>query len=103
MIYPRVRLAKDLMTDDGVIFISIDDNEAANLIKMCEDIFGAGCFVADISWQRTYSPRNDSQGIVSEVEHLVVFSRNENWTPNKLERTKEMDSKYKNPDNDTAL
>ena len=102
MIYPRLRIAKDLLSEDGVIFISIDDNEAANLIKMCSEVFGEQCFVADISWQRTYSPRNDSQGVVREVEHLVVFSRNINWTPNKLERTEEMDSKYKNPDNDVA-
>ena len=102
MIYPRLKLAKNLLSDDGVIFISIDDNEASNLIKLCEEIFGEQCFVADISWQRTYSPRNDSQGIVREVEHLIVFSRQPNWAPNKLDRTEEMDAKYKNPDNDVA-
>ena len=102
MMYPRLRVAKDLLAEDGVIFISIDDNEATNLIKMCSEIFGESCFVADISWQRTYSPRNDSQGIVREIEHIVVFGRQANWTPNKLERTEEMDAKYKNPDNDVA-
>lgn len=102
MIYPRLKLAKNLLSDDGVIFISIDDNEASNLIKLCEEIFGEQCFVADISWQRTYSPRNDSQGIVREVEHLIVFSRQPDWAPNKLDRTEEMDAKYKNPDNDVA-
>lgn len=102
MLYPRLKLAKDLLASDGAIFISIDDNEVTNLIKMCAEVFGEQCFVADISWQRTYSPRNDSQGIVREVEHLVVFSRDVSWTPNKLERTEEMDAKYKNPDNDVA-
>lgn len=102
MIYPRLRLSRDILTDDGVIFISIDDNECANLIKVCEEIFGESCFVGDISWQRTYSPRNDSQGIVREVEHLVVFSKQPNWNPNKLPRTEEMDAKYKNPDNDVT-
>jgi len=102
MLYPRLKIAKDLLSADGAIFISIDDNEVTNLIKMCSEIFGEQCFVADISWQRTYSPRNDSQGIVREVEHLVVFSRDVNWTPYKLERTEEMDAKYKNPDNDVA-
>ena len=102
MIYPRLRLSRDILTDDGAIFISIDDNECANLIKVCEGIFGESCFVGDISWQRTYSPRNDSQGIVREVEHLVVFSKQPNWNPNKLPRTEEMDAKYKNPDNDVT-
>lgn len=100
MIYPRLKLAKDLLTDDGVIFISIDDNECANLIKLCDEAFGESCMVADISWQRTYSTRNDSQGIVREVEHLVGYSKQPNWTPNKLPRTVEMDAMYKNPDND---
>ena len=103
MIYPRLRLSRDILTDDGAIFISIDDNECANLIKVCEEIFGESCFVGDISWQRTYSTRNDSQGIVREVEHLVVFSKQPNWNPNKLPRTEEMDAKYKNPDNDFAM
>ena len=100
MIYPRLKLAKNLLSDDGVIFISIDDNETSNLIKLCEEVFGEQCFVADISWQRTYSLRNDSQGIVREVEHIVAFSRQAGWNPNKLERTQGMDEKYKNPDND---
>lgn len=103
MIYPRLKLAKNLLTDDGVIFISIDDNEVSNLIKLCEEVFGEQCFVADISWQRTYSLRNDSQGIVREVEHIIAFSRQASWNPNKLERTQEMDAKYKNPDNDTQM
>lgn len=103
MIFSRLRVAKDLLKDEGVIFISIDDNEAANLIKLCEDVFGAGCFVADIAWQRTYAPRNDSKGISSEKEHLVVFSKQPNWTPKKLPRTAEMNEKYKSPDGDPVL
>lgn len=101
MIYPRLKLARDLLSEDGVIFISIDDGECANLIKLCSDVFGESCFVADISWQRTYAPRNDSKGIVREIEHLVVFSKQMNWMPNFLPRSEEMNSKYKNPDNDT--
>ena len=100
MIYPRLKLAKDLLTNDGVIFISIDDNECANLLKICEDIFGKDCFVGDISWQRTYSTRNDSKGVVCEVEHLIAYSKQNSWSPNPLPRTTEMDSKYNNPDND---
>lgn len=101
MIYPRLKLAKDLLSDDGCIFISIDDGEESNLIKMCEEIFGTSCFVTNISWQRTYSTRNDSKGVVNEVEHLIVFSKQPEWSPKKLPRTEEMNSIYKNPDNDT--
>ncbi|MCG4468308.1 site-specific DNA-methyltransferase, partial [Lawsonibacter sp. DFI.6.74] len=102
MMYPRLKLLQKLLADDGVIFISIDDTECSNLILICNEIFGASNFVANVSWQRTYSPRNDSKGIVSEVEHLVVFSKNPGWQPNKLPRTEAMDSRYKNPDNDVA-
>lgn len=100
MMYPRLMLARNMLADDGVIFISIDDNECANLLQMCREVFGESNFVADISWQRTYSPRNDSKGVVSEVEHIVVFSKQTSWMPNYLPRTADMDAKYKNPDND---
>lgn len=100
MIYPRLKLARDLLTDDGAIFISIDDNECANLIKVCEEIYGSNAFVADISWQRTYSTRNDSQGIVKEIEHLICYSRHDNWNPKKLPRTEDMNSIYQSPDGD---
>ena len=100
MMYSRLMLARNLLTEDGVVFISIDDNECANLLKICGEVFGKSNFVADISWQRTYSPRNDSKGMVREVEHIVVFSKQSAWMPNYLPRTEEMDSKYKNPDND---
>ncbi len=100
MMYPRLRLLQRLLAPTGAIFISIDDNEAVNLKEMCDEIFGAHCFVADISWQRTYSTRNDSKGIPAEVEHLFAFSKQPDWNPNKLERTAEMDDKYSNPDGD---
>ena len=100
--YPRLRLLHQLLSQQGVIFISIDDNEAKNLQLICDEIFGASCFVANISWQRAYSPRNDSKGIVSEAEHILVYSKRPAWQPNKLPRTKEMNAKYGNPDNDVA-
>ena len=103
MMYPRLKLLQKLLSDDGVIFISIDDTEYANLKLICDEIFGSNCFVSNISWQRTYSTRNDSKGIVNEVEHLVVYSKLPDWNPNKLPRTAEMDAKYKNPDNDRTL
>ena len=100
MMYPRLKLLQKLLAEDGAIFISIDDAEYANLKLICDEIFGSNCFVSNISWQRTYSTRNDSKGIVNEVEHIVVYSKQSDWNPNKLPRTAEMDSKYKNPDND---
>ena len=100
MMYPRLKLLQKLLADDGVIFISIDDTEYANLKLICDEIFGSNCFVSNISWQRTYSTRNDSKGIVNEVEHLLAYSKLPDWSPNKLPRTAEMDSIYKNPDND---
>lgn len=100
MMYPRLRLARELLAPTGVIFISIDDHESMNLRKAGDEIFGENCFVADIAWQRTYSPRNDAKGVPSEVEHILVWSRMPDWNPHKLERTAEMDAKYKNPDND---
>lgn len=100
MMYPRLKLLQKLMAEDGVIFISIDDTEYANLKLICDEIFGANCFVSNISWQRTYSTRNDSKGIVNEVEHILVYSKLPDWQPSKLPRTAEMNSIYKNPDND---
>ena len=100
MMYPRLRLLQKLLSEDGVIFISIDDTEYASLKQVCDEIFGSNCFVSNISWQRTYSTRNDSKGIVNEVEHVLCYSKQPNWNPNKLPRTDAMDSIYKNPDHD---
>ena len=99
----RLKIAKKLLSDKGVIFISIDDNEQAQLKLLCDEIFGYEGFCGDIAWQRSYSPRNDSKGISTEKEHILVFAKGTDWTPNTLPRTAEMDSKYKNPDNDSAL
>lgn len=100
MMYPRLRLAREMLSPMGVMFISIDDHESMNLRKAGDEIFGENCFVADIAWQRTYSPRNDAKGVPSEVEHILVWSKMPDWNPHRLERTAEMDAKYKNPDND---
>ena len=96
----RLLAAKNLLSDKGSIFISIDDNEEAVLKLLCDDVFGEDCFVSNIAWQRTYSPRNDSKGLSVEVEHILLYSKNTMWSPHKLERTEKMDSIYKNPDND---
>jgi len=100
MMYPRLKLLHKLLSKEGVIFISIDDTEYANLKTICDEIFGINCFVTNISWQRTYSARNDKDGIANEVEHILVYSKMPNWNPLKLRRTNAMDQRYSSPDND---
>ena len=98
----RLELLYKLLAKDGSIWISIDDREEAYLKVMCDELFGRENFVSNIAWQRTYSTRNDAKGIVNEVEHILVYSREPGWQPNKMPRTEEMDKRYKNPDNDVV-
>lgn len=100
MMYPRLQLMRQLLSDNGVIFISNDDNEQAVLKVICDEIFGRACFVSNIIWQRTYSQRNDADGFGKEKEYITVYSARPGWQPKRLERTEEMNSKYSNPDND---
>lgn len=100
MMYPRLTLLRQLLSNSGAIFVSIGDDECAHLRLIMDEIFGRQCFVGDVIWQKTYSPRNDAKGIPTEAEHLLVYGRQIGWQPNKLERTENMDSKYSNPDND---
>lgn len=102
MMYPRLALMRQLLSPKGVIFISNDDNEQSRLKLVCDAIFGENCFVGNIIWQKTYSPRNDSDGIPTATDYITVYSKKPGWKPKRLERTEEMDSKYKNPDNDFA-
>ena len=102
LMYPRLELMREFLSEDGTIWISIDDREYAHLRDICDEIFGYDRFVSNISWQRTYSTRNDSKGIVNEVEHILVYSVSADWQPKKLPRTAEMNEKYKNPDDDTT-
>ena len=101
MMYPRLKLLQKLLAEDGVIFISIDDNELYNLKAICDEIFGANCFVSNISWQRTYSKRNDSKGIPAEVEHILTYSKLASWQPKRLPRTIDMNELYSSQDGDS--
>ena len=103
MMYPRLLLARDLLAADGAIFISIDDNESANLRKNCDEVFGGACFVGDVIWQKTYSPRNDSKGIPTVAEHILVYSKLPGWIPQRLPRTEAMNAGYGSPDGDSML
>ena len=100
LLYPRLQLLREFLSEDGSIWISIDDREGAYLQVICDEIFGRPNFVSNISWQRNYSIKGDSKGIVTSAEHIVVYSKREGWSPNKLPRSAGMDRKYKNPDND---
>ena len=100
MMYPRLKLARNLLTDDGVIFISIDDNEVANLRRLCDEVFGESNFQADVSWQKRYTRSNNTRDFTTVVEHILVYSRSDRFQVNLLPRTDEADGRYANPDKD---
>ena len=101
MIYPRLKLAKDLLSDDGVIFISIDDNEQENLKKCCDEIFGSQNFVAQLIWERAFSPKNDARFVSNSHDYVLVFAKDINqFKIGRLPRTEEANARYSNPDND---
>lgn len=101
MMYPRLRLAKDLLSDDGVIFISIDENEEENLKKICSEIFGEQNFVGNVIWERAFSPKNDAKYFSDSHDYILVFAKSINdFKIGLLPRTEETDSRYTNPDND---
>lgn len=101
MMYPRLKLARNLLTDDGAIFISIDDNELSNLTKLCSEIFGENNYVGNIIWRKKYGIQNDAKYFSTSHEYLVCFTKSKlSFKPNLLERTKEQNKRYKNPDND---
>ena len=101
MIYPRLKVAYDLLRMDGVIFISIDDHEVDNLKKVCNEIFGEKNFIAQLVWERVFSPKNDARFISNSHDYIVIFARNiESFKIGRLPRTEEADARYSNPDND---
>ena len=101
MLYPRLKLARNLLRDDGVVFISIDDNELQGLRQICTEIFGEQNFVATVIWQKVFSPKNSAKWFSEDHDYLLVFARTKFfWEPNALPQTEEMKSRYKNPDND---
>lgn len=98
--YPRLMLARDLLANDGVIFVSIDDNEQANLKLLMDDVFGEENFVGQIVWQKKYAATNDSKGFSTTHDYIVVYQKSETFNRNLLPRTKEQNEPYKNDDND---
>lgn len=100
MIYPRLKLARNLLRDDGVIFISIDDNEVANLRKVCDEIFGEDNFLANVVWQKKYAATNDAKGFSNLHDHILVYQKSSRFGRRLLPRTEEQNKPYKNDDRD---
>ena len=101
MIYSRLMVARTLLTEDGVIFISIDENEVHNMRKIADLIFGESNFVSQLGWQKVYSPKNQAHNFSNDYEFVLCYAQNyEKFNINLLPRTEKMNARYKNPDND---
>jgi adenine-specific DNA-methyltransferase len=100
MMYPRLKLARNLLADDGAIFVSIDSTEHANLTRLLTELMGEDNFRANIVWQKRYTRSNNTRDFTAVVENIVVFSRSDRFTVNLLPRTEEADARYANPDDD---
>lgn len=101
ILYPRLELLRDFLSEDGTIWISIDDDEAHYMKVLCDEIFGRNNFVNTIVWEKKYSPQNDARWLSDSHDFILVYAKNKNaWHPNLLARTEEMNARYKNKDND---
>jgi adenine-specific DNA-methyltransferase len=102
MMYPRLFLARQLLREDGVIFVSIDDHEVHNLRMLMNEIFGEENFIAIVIWQKVYAPKNTAKYFSEDHDYIVVYARNaEIWRPELLPRTEEANARYANPDHDS--
>lgn len=101
MMYPRLKLARNLLKEDGVIFISIDDNEVSNLRKICDEVFGEENFIANVIWQRAFSPKNDVKYLSENHDYVLIYCKSvESFESGRLPRSEEANARYKNLDND---
>jgi adenine-specific DNA-methyltransferase len=101
MIYPRLKVAKDLLSEDGVVFISMDENEIDNLEKVCNEVFGEHNLVGKVIWERAFAPKNDAKYFSDSHDYVIVYARNINaFSIGLLPRTEEANARYKNPDDD---
>ena len=100
MMFPRLYLARNLLRDDGAIFISIDDHELSRLRELCDQIYGEENFKADIAWQKRYTRSNNTVDFTAVVEHVLVYAKSEAFEVALLPRTENADARYSNPDND---
>lgn len=101
MMYSRLLIARQLLREDGVIFISIDDNEVHHLRKLCDEVFGEDNFVSNIIWEKKFAPSNDAKWFSANHDHILCFAKNkEEYRPILLNRSEDALARYKNPDND---
>ena len=100
MMYPRLLLARGLLTEDGAIFVSIGLTEHARLVQLLCEVMGEANFRADVVWQKRYTRSNNTRDFTTVVEHIVVFAKSDAFTVNLLPRTPAADARYANPDND---
>lgn len=101
LIKPRIEILRNLLSEDGSLWISIDDDESHYLKVLCDEIFGRINFVNNVIWEKKYSPQNDAKWLSDSHDHILIYAkRKEIWRPNLLPRTEEMDKRYKNLDKD---
>lgn len=101
MMLPRLYIARNLLREDGVIFVSCDDNEVHNLRCLMNEVFGEENFIATIIWQKVYAPKSSAKFFSEDHDFIIVYARSANdWVPSLLPRTEEQDAVFKNPDND---
>ncbi|WP_297221213.1 site-specific DNA-methyltransferase [Thermomonas sp.] len=100
MMVPRLQLLRELLAEDGSIWVTIDDNEAHYLKVLMDEVFGRPNFVADVTWQKKYTIANDTKYLSDNHDHVLAFAKNKDkWHPYRLPRTAEMNARYRNPDN----
>ena len=101
MMWPRLELLRDLLSEDGSIWVSIDDNEAHYLKVVMDEVFGRSNFIANVLWQKVFSPKNTAKHFSEDHDHILVYSkRGETWRPNEMPRSDKLNASYKNPDKD---
>ena len=100
MMYSRLLVAHSLLKEDGVIFISIDDNEVHNLRKICDEVFGEKNFVAEVSWHRNYASANDAKTFSNVLDYIIIYRKEEEFKRNLLPRTEKQNHLYKYDSND---
>ena len=101
LIYSRLILSRNLLCENGVIFISIDENEVHNMRKICDEVFGEANFISQLGWQKVYSPKNQARYFSNDYEFVLCYCKNiSTFSIGELPRTEAMNARYKNPDND---
>jgi adenine-specific DNA-methyltransferase len=101
MIFPRLKLARNLLREDGVIFVSIDDGEVGNLRKIADEVFGENNFVANVIWEKKYAPSNDAKWLSDTHDHILIYSKSKiDWKPRPLPRSDQQNDRYTNRDDD---